>query len=405
VVGVVSGSPPQYLRRRKGLRAAPVPFYPCSMRFVFIALAALALQASAQQPNPAAAAQPEDLLRQGIDAQQAGDLKQAIESYRKALALRPDFGQARANLGAALSADGQFDAAIEEDKRALETVPDKTSVRLNLALAYYKKGDCENAAPEFKAVHDARPGLLTAAMLLGYCDVKLGRAGEAAEMLQPQEQANRGNPDFEYVLAYALIESGREADGMPRMEKVAAATHSVDGWVIAGEARLHRREFNVARTDLDTAMALNPDFPGLATLAGQARDAMGDTKAAQPAFEAALRQNPKDFMANLYLGTMHVNQRQFDQARPLLEEALALQPEMEQARFQMAKLNSMTGKEAEAAATLEELEKADPNWIDPHIELAALYYKLHRPEDGQRERGIVQQLEAKKQQAGPPRAQ
>ena len=372
------------------------------MRFVFIALAALAIEAAAQQPRPAAGAQAEDLLRQGIDAQQAGDLKSAIESYRKALVLRPDFGQARANLGAALSAGGQFDAAIEEDKRALENAPDKTSVRLNLALAYYKKGDCENAAPEFKAVHDARPALLTAAMLLGYCNVKLGRAGVAAEMLLPLEAANRGNMDFEYVLAYALIESGKEADGLPRMEKVAAATRSVDAWVIAGEARLHRREFKAAREDLDAAMALNPDFPGLATLAGQARDAMGDTEAAQPAFEAALRQNPKDFMANLYLGTMLVKKRQFDQARPLLEEALDLQPGMEQARFQMAKLNAMTGREAEAAGSLEELEKADPNWLDPHVELAALYYKLHRPEDGQRERGIVQQLEAKQQQAGPP---
>ena len=73
------------------------------------------------------------------------------------------------------------------------------------------------------------------------------------------------------------------------------------------------------------------------------------------------------------------------------------------ARLEMAKLNGMTGKYTEAAATLEELEKADPGWIDPHIELAAIYYKLHRPEDGQRERDIVQQIEAKQQNAGPPK--
>jgi hypothetical protein len=63
----------------------------------------------------------------------------------------------------------------------------------------------------------------------------------------------------------------------------------------------------------------------------------------------------------------------------------------------------MTGKYAEAATTLEELEKADPNWLDPHIELAPIYYKLHRPDDGQRERDIVQQLEATQQKAGPPK--
>ncbi len=69
----------------------------------------------------------------------------------------------------------------------------------------------------------------------------------------------------------------------------------------------------------------------------------------------------------------------------------------------MAKLNSMTGNYAEAAKTLEDLEKSDPDWLDPHVELATLYYKLHRPEDGQRERGIVQKIGAEQQQAGPHR--
>ena len=88
----------------------------------------------------------------------------------------------------------------------------------------------------------------------------------------------------------------------------------------------------------------------------------------------------------------------------MLELALQLQPANPMARLQMAKLNGMTGKYAEAAATLEELEKADPKWLDPHIELAAIYYKLHRPDDGQRERDIVQQIEARQQKARPAEA-
>jgi hypothetical protein len=76
---------------------------------------------------------------------------------------------------------------------------------------------------------------------------------------------------------------------------------------------------------------------------------------------------------------------------------------MPQVKLQMSKLDAMTGKYNEAAAALESLEKADPNWLDPHVELAAIYYKLHRPEDGQRERAIVEQIEARQQKAGPPK--
>ena len=379
-------------------------FYPRSMRSVFVLALALSLHAAgAQTPKQAPAADADEFLRQGIAAQQHGDLKSAIDNYRKALAIQPGMVEARANLGAALSAAGQFDAAIEEDLRILAKAPNNVGVRMNLALAYYKKGDMEHAHAELLVVHAARPLDLSNAVLLGYTYIKLGKAREAAEMLVPLEAGHEGNMDFEYVLAYALIESGKATEGLPKMERVARETHSADAYFIAGSTRLHRREFHEARADLDAAIELNASFPGLYTMAGQARDALGDTDAALPAFEAALRADPRDFTANLYLGTMRLKQRDLESAKPMLELALQLQPTSTMAQLQIAKLNSMTGKYAEAAAALEQLEKADPNWLDPHIELAAIYYKLHRPEDGQRERDIVKQLEAKQQEAGPPK--
>ena len=341
------------------------------------------------------------LLRKAIAEQQQGDVKSAIDDYRKVLAVRPGMAEARANLGAALADAGDLDGAIAEDSRALANAPDKTAVRMNLALAYYKKGDWQNARSAFAEVHAARPGDLNAAMLLGYSEVKLGQPNAAVILLTPLEAEHASNMDFEYVLADALIEDGRLDQGLPRMEKSARATRSVDAFVIAGSARLHRREFKEGEADLDEAAKLDPNFPGLQTLVGQAHDALGDTDGARPAFEAALRQDSRDFMANLYLGTMLLKDRDLDHARPMLELAVQLQPHMPQARLQLAKLNSMTGKYDEAAATFEDLEKGDPNWLDPHIELAALYYKLHRPEDGQRERDIVQQLESKEQKTGP----
>lgn len=374
------------------------------MRSVSILLLALALNGAwAQTGKPATMSEADDYLRKGIAAQQHNDLTAAIDDYRKALAIDPKLAEARANLGAALSAAGQFDDAIAEDTKALAAAPDKTGVRMNLGLAYYKKGDMENAHTAFEAVHAARPQDLSAAVLLGYTDIKLGKSNEAAAMLTPLENGRESNMDLEYVLAFALIDSGEETAGLPRMEKVARATQSADAYFIAGSARLRRREFHEARADLDASLDLHGNFPGLYTMAGQARDALGDTQAAQPAFVEALKQDPRDFTANLYLGTMRLKERDLDTARPMLELALQLQPDSPMARLQIAKLDGMTGKFSDAAGILEQLEKADPGWIDPHIELAAIYYKLHRPDDGQRERDIVQQIEARQQTAGPPR--
>jgi tetratricopeptide (TPR) repeat protein len=359
--------------------------------------------APAQSSGNGVSGNADELLRNGISAQQRHDYQTAIDDFRKALSLQPGLVEARANLGAALSEAGQFDEAIQEDIRALANAPDKNAVRMNMALAYYKKGDLANAQQQFEAVHAARPADMAAAVLLGYTDIKLGKNAEAVALLTPMEAGHESNMDFEYVLAYALIQSGKEALGMPRMEKVAKANHSADAFVIAGSARMRLGAHNEAREDLDAALMIDPNFPGAYTLAGKARDSMGDIEAAKSAFQSALKLDPMDVDANLYLGAIWLKQRDVDAARPLLELAMRLRPDSPQAGFQKAKLDSMTGNYAAAAAALEELVKADPNWLDPHVELATLYYKLHRPEDGQRERDTVARIEAGQQKLGPPK--
>ena len=100
----------------------------------------LAQAAAGQSANQPAVGEAERSLRDGTVAQEHGDLKTAIADFRKALALKPDLLQARANLGAALAAAGQMDAAIEEDGRVLEIAPQNDAVRMNLAMAYYRTG-------------------------------------------------------------------------------------------------------------------------------------------------------------------------------------------------------------------------------------------------------------------------
>jgi Tfp pilus assembly protein PilF len=207
--------------------------------------------------------------------------------------------------------------------------------------------------------------------------------------------------DLEYVLAFSLIQSGRDKEGVPLMEKVAKATHSANAYVIAGADLLHRNDTSHARIDLDEAMKLDPSIPGLATMAGQVRYAMGDLEEAGVAFQAALRENPRDFNANLDLGAIRLEEHDEATARPLLELALELQPGFPMARLEMAKLDELDGRYAEAAATLEDLVKAKPDWSDAHWALATAYLELNRSEEGKRERGIAQQLRARSEQNAP----
>jgi tetratricopeptide (TPR) repeat protein len=376
-------------------------FYPVkAMRVEPILCAGLLMQAaSGQTARQPAAADADSFLRDGTAAQQHGDLKTAIDDFRKALALNPQMIQARASLGAALAAAGQVNEAIENDTRVLEVDPQNDEVRMNLAMAYYRAGDWNHARLQLEGLHAARPADINRTVLLAFTYNKLERPADAVALLRPLEKDNAGSFQFEYVYAFALIASGNLDEGLPRMEKLAKENNSAEAWLAAGSGRFYRKEMEMAQADLDAAIALNPKLPGVQSLDGQARYGHGDVEGAVRAFHAALREDPKDFMANLYLGTIRLEQRNLDEAQPLLELALQLRPNWPFARLQMAKLNELQGRLQPAEEILEDLERSDPNWLEPHIALAAIYYRLKRPADGTKEREIVQRLEAERQRS------
>jgi|HubBroStandDraft_1064217.scaffolds.fasta_scaffold29395_2 tetratricopeptide (TPR) repeat protein len=368
------------------------------MRVVLSIAAIFSLSVSlalAQQPDP------EQLLNSAIEAQQHGDYQTAIRDYRKLLELRPNTVEAKVNLGAALVHVGDFDGAIAMYKSALPSMSQKNGVLRDLALAYYKKGDFQNANEQFEALHTAQPNDIRITILLGDTDVRLGKPATAVTLLEPLENTNSHNLDFEYAYGFALIKAGKRRDGVERIEKVAKSGNSADSYLLAGSTRLDLNDFEAARTDLEAALRLDPKLPDIYTLLGTARDKTGDTANAETAFREALKRNPDDFNANLYLGAILYKRRALDEAKPYLNRALQLNPTSSMARYESAMLESTAGQYEAAAQALEKLVKDDPNWLEPHVELASLYYRLHRPADGAREREIVDKLTADQQAQGP----
>ena len=364
------------------------------MRLILVFL--LCMSASwAQEQSPAR------LMNEAVQAQQGGDYELAITDYRKLLKLYPDNVEAKVNLGAALAHVGQFDEAIAMYESALPALRNKNPVRLNLGLAYYKKGDLKKAREEFTALHQAAPGNVQAAILLADTEIKLGDAESAIPMLEPLEGANAQNPDFNYVLGLAMIKSGRGRDGIPPMEKAAELGNSADAYMLAGAALLDLNEFERARHDLEIALQLDPKLQGLHTVVGMARDKTGDQKAAEPAFREALQENADDFEANLYLGALLYKQRHMEEAKVYLDHAIKLKPDDIMARFESGMLKSTSGDYEAAAKELEGVVRDNPNWLEPHVQLTSLYYKLHRPSDGAKERAIVDRLTAEQQAKGP----
>lgn len=357
------------------------------MRFAVFFL--LASAAAAQSPNA------EQLFRDAVAAQNRGDQATAISKYRQLLKIRPDVVEARANLGAALAGQGRFDEAIEQYRSALAK-RDNPGLRLNMALAYYKKGALPEAIAQLRALLTADPANLRAATLLADCYARAGQDEQIITLLAPLEASHSDDPGLEWMLGSALIRSGRREEGLARVEKVAKRSNNAEAYLLAGQTALKLDDFERARDEADAAFRLNPRLPGVLTLRGMALPYLGDNQGAITALRGALDSNPNDFDAHLHLGAVLHTERDLQGARQHLERALQLNPESNLARYEFARVERAEGKLDAAAADFEKVIRADPNWAQPHIELSAVYFRLNRQEDGEKEKAIFDRLSAEK---------
>ncbi|MGC9945842.1 MAG: tetratricopeptide repeat protein [Bryobacteraceae bacterium] len=358
------------------------------MRIVALLIAAGAAYAQSSGP--------EQLFRDAVAAQQHGDDALAVTKYQELLKRYPESVEVRANLGAALSTLGRYDEAIVQ-YRAVLAKKDNAGLRLNLALAYYKKGALHEAVQQLDTLRSAQPGDARVATLLADCYARLGQDQQAIAVLKPVEAAHPDDLSVAWLLGSALIRTGRTRDGLDRVDRVARQGNQPEAYLLAGQTALKMNEFERARDYADAAARLNPRLPGLDSLRGTVLSYFGDTQGAIVALRKAVAADPNDFDAQVGLGAVLHTERDLDGAREHLQRALLLKPDSNLARYKWAQLERTEGHAEAAVKDFEKVVHDDPNWAQPHVELAALYFRLNRQEDGDRERAAFDRLTAEQQ--------
>ncbi len=344
---------------------------------------------------------PEQIFRDAVAAQQRGDDETAIAKYRELLKLRPEVVEVHANLGAALAHAARYDEAIEQYRAALAKLPDNKGLLLNLALAYYKKGDLAQAAEKFDSLRQSEPGDVRVATLLGDCYSRLGRDQDAIAALTPAEAAHPDDLNVAWALGSALIHAGRAADGLQRVIMVAERGHSAEANLLASDTYLGLAEFERAHEFAEAALKLDPKLKGLYSLSGRIKQYLGDFPGSKADLEKALAENPDDFDAHVTMAAILNLERDVDAAERHAQRALDLRPTSPLARYQLARVERSRGDIEAAVRNFEKVIAAEPDWLRPHIELAALYYRLQRPQDGLKERAIVDKLYMQGRKLGP----
>jgi tetratricopeptide (TPR) repeat protein len=344
---------------------------------------------------------PDTTLRKAVELHQAGDLSGAIAAYRAYLKLEPRNVMARSNLGAALSKAGRYEEAVGEYKQALEVEPRNLPVRVNLALAYYKTSQIVEAAAELATVVQQQPTNRQAVFLLADCNLRLGENQRVIELLSPLEKDSPNDKALIYLLGTALIRDKQPALGQVLVDRILRDGESAEARLLLGTTKMNAQEFADALVDLKKAVELNPQLPDVFSYYGLALLTTGDMEAAADAFRKELASNPNDFVSNLQLGVIFKQDQKYDEARSSFDRALRARPRDPGVRYQLATLDLSTGNIDQACSQLEQLIRETPQFVEAHVSLATVYYRLKRKEDGDRERAIVLKLNAEAQAKQP----
>lgn len=340
---------------------------------------------------------PQQLLKEAVELHQAGKLDDAIRDYRLLLDRYPNIAAVHSDLGAALAGQGRYGEAIEEYKKALALQP-LPQVRLNLGLAYYKAGRLRLAIEAFEKVHAEVPGDSKPVLLQADCHLRLGENKKVIELLTPQEEKDPDNLALTYMLGTALVRDNRAEKGQLLINKIMGKGDSAEARMLVGTTKLMLNDFSGALTDLQKAVELNPELPDAYAYYGAALVASGDQEGAKDAFGKALTQDPNNFDANLRMGFLLRNDDKYEEALGYLRHALEIRPGDFGVRYQIGAVELSMGRLPEAQSDLESLVKEAPNFTEAHVSLATLYYREKKKEEGDRERAIVDKLTAQSRQ-------
>ena len=358
--------------------------------------------------GPAAPAQdsvrsqnPQQLVQDAIRRQQSGDLEGAVTEYRQFLKLHPEATPIHSNLGAALAGLGRFEEAIGEYKLALKQSSKLPGTRLNLALAYYKMGRIADAALQLEKVHAEDTSNHQAVLLLGDCYLRMEQNKDVIRLLAPEEKKSPDDLAIAYMLGTAYIRDGQIGPGQLLVDRILRNGDSAEAHLMMGTAKMGIQDFAGARDEFAKAVALNPNLPTVHGLYAAALHLTGDSEQSSKEFQAELAIDPYSFDANLQLGATARAEHNYDEASQYFKRALETRPGDPGVRYQLALIDSDQGRLDDARQKLEALVRQWPQFTEAHVSLSLVYFRLKRPEDGKRERDIVQKLTAEAQAKQP----
>jgi tetratricopeptide (TPR) repeat protein len=355
-------------------------------RYVSIAILVLVCftSTSAQTPSEALA------------LQERGDWAGAEAAWRGLVRTSPKDYRYWTSLGACLAHQNRFAEAIEDYKKALAISPHDGQTNFNLGLAYFKLGNLERAIAPLRTAETAMPQAQQQTnVLLGMSYYGTGRHKEAIPYLEAAQKEKPDNGELQLVLAKAYL-LAKEYDkaklqfgAMLERNPDSAQVHMLLGEAYDGSGKQEAalQEFRIA-----AGSGAVPDAHfGLGYLLW--RDKHYDEAAEE--FRRELAINPKHHPSLAYLGDVLLKSGNAGNAKKTIQESIAVKDTLWITHYD---LGIIAANEKNYARAIEQFKHAlamNNKRPEIHYHLAQAYKATNQSAEAQKELRIVSSLHEK----------
>jgi len=324
----------------------------------------------------------EDAFRQGLAAEDLGQLERAATSYRQTLAIQPDHVYACNNLGGLLLRQGQAAEATLCFRQAAEAAPGDGSILLNLGSALQAQGLREEALVCYERALEIMPASVPALIRQGIVRSDLGQRAAAAASYRRALEIEPDNPQANLNLCSVLIELGQldPAEASCRrllaIEPGNAGAHSNLGVILK-----KRRQLDEAVACFRRALAIQPDLASAHVNLGSALHGLGQLDDAAACYLRALEIQPDSAVAHSNYGNVLQDLDRFGLAEKSFLRALEIDPGLAMAHNNLALVYSYTRRLDDSVARFRRAIELDPDYADAYANLAGVLKDLGRMDD------------------------
>ena len=294
-----------------------------------------------------------------------GDLKQAVEHYRRAAAIAPEdlptllhLAQAQLNLNRPELAEPLFKEAISRDP-----YPSSASALVGLGKISLSRNDPEEAIEYFKTAVSMQPEASSIHYPLAMAYRQIGDLEKAREHLKKRGTKTPEYPD-------------------PLMEELRKVRTGKQFFWSQGTVALSEGRFAEAAEAFRQMVAADPEEPIAHMDLGTALLQLGDVGGALAKYQESLRLSPGNPRLHYNLGLVYTLQETYPKALEHYRNAVELDPGFENAHFNAANLLMRLGDMAQAGQHYGRVNELNPSHAFARFMQAMTLVKLGRYREG-----------------------